>query len=120
MADLTALREIYCTNGDPKIPCTLRKADAQTTDALSLGEKLDREPIHPVDEAEAFARLASQERKGAAAMASEFGVEERYVRQRMKLATLAEAVKAAYRERMIDTATAAKHTQPTRIAQATG
>jgi len=54
----------------------------------------------------AFARLHSQEGKGAAAIASEFGVTDRYVRQRMKLATLTEPVKAAYRDRSIDTATA--------------
>ncbi len=103
---LAALREIHRKNGDPKIPCVLRKVDAATADAMSLGENFGREPMHPLDEAEAFARFASQEGKGAAAIASEFGVNERYVRQRMKLATLAEPVKVAYRERSLDTATA--------------
>jgi len=103
---LAALREIHRNNGDPKIPCVLRKVDEETADALSLGENFGREPMHPLDEAEAFARLASQEGKGAAAIASEFGVTDRYVRQRMKLATLTEPVKAAYRLRTIDTATA--------------
>jgi ParB/RepB/Spo0J family partition protein len=103
---LAALREIHRTNGDPKIPCMLRKVDADTADALSLGENFGREPMHPLDEAEAFAKLASQDGKGAAAIASEFGVTDRYVRQRMKLATLAAPIKAAYREGAIDTATA--------------
>ncbi|MDZ4697103.1 MAG: ParB/RepB/Spo0J family partition protein [Deltaproteobacteria bacterium] len=103
---LAALREIHRNNGDPKIPCVLRNVDQDTADALSLGENFGREPMHPLDEAEAFARLASQEGKGAAAIASEFGVTDRYVRQRMKLATLTESVKAAYRDRTIDTATA--------------
>jgi len=84
---LAALKEIHRNNGDPKIPCVLRKVDQDTADALSLGENFGREPMHPLDEAEAFARLACQEGKGAAAIASEFGVTDRYVRQRMKLAT---------------------------------
>src|SRR5580704_3219364 len=65
-----------------------------------------REAMHPLDEAEAFARLAREEAKGVAAIAAEFGVSEPYVRQRMKLATLADPVKAAYRQGAIDTATA--------------
>src|SRR5262245_4741571 len=52
---LAALREIHHNNGDPKIPCTLRKVDAATADALSLGENVGHEPMHPLDEADAFA-----------------------------------------------------------------
>ena len=103
---LAALREVHRGNGDPKIPCVLRKVDAETADALSLGENFGREPMHPLDEAEAFAKLASHEGKGAAAIASEFGVTDRYVRQRMKLALLAGPIKDAYREGTIDTAMA--------------
>jgi len=103
---LAALREIHRNNGDPKIPCVLRKVDEETADALSLGENFGREPMHPLDEAEAFAKLASQDGKGAEVIASEFGVTDRYVRQRMKLATLAAPIKSAYREGEIDTGTA--------------
>jgi ParB family chromosome partitioning protein len=103
---LAALREIHRHDGDPRVPCVLRKVDADTADALSLGENFGREPMHPLDEADAFAKLASQDGKGAAAIASEFGVTDRYVRQRMKLSMLAPPIKAAYREGTIDTATA--------------
>jgi ParB family transcriptional regulator, chromosome partitioning protein len=103
---LAALREIHRNNGDPKVPCMLRKVDADTADALSLGENFGREPMHPLDESEAFARLASHDGKGAAAIASEFGVTDRYVRQRMKLSMLAAPIKAAFREDAIDTAMA--------------
>jgi ParB family chromosome partitioning protein len=101
-----ALREIYKGDGDPKILCVLRDVDAVTADAMSLGENFGREPMHPLDEAEAFAKLATSDGKDAEAIAAEFGVPEHYVRQRMKLATLAEPVKAAHREGHIDTATA--------------
>jgi len=103
---LRALQEIHRGNGDPKIPCILRDVDAATADAMSLGENFGREPMHPLDEAEAFAKLASNDGKDAKAIAAEFGVSEHYVRQRMKLATLADPVKATYREGKIDTATA--------------
>lgn len=94
---LRALREIHRNDGDPKIPCVLRDVDTATADAMSLGENFGREAMHPLDEAEAFAKLASGDGKDAQAIAAEFGVPEHYVRQRMKLATLAEPVKAAHR-----------------------
>jgi ParB family chromosome partitioning protein len=103
---LRALREIHKGNGDPKIPCVLRDVDTATADAMSLGENFGREAMHPLDEAEAFAKLATTDGKDAEAIAAEFGVPEHYVRQRMKLATLAEPVKSAHREGLIDTATA--------------
>jgi len=56
---LAALREIHRNDGDPRIPCVLRDVDAATGDALSLGENFGREGMHPLDEAEAFAKLAS-------------------------------------------------------------
>jgi ParB family chromosome partitioning protein len=68
---------------------------------LSLAENFAREPVHPLDEAEAFARLASVECRGVAAIASDFGVTEQYVRQRMKLASLAVVVKDAFRQGLI-------------------
>jgi ParB/RepB/Spo0J family partition protein len=103
---LAALREIHRNDGDPKIPCVVRDVDPVTADALALGENFGRAAMHPLDEAEAFAKLASGEGQEAGSIAAEFGVKEHYVRQRMKLATLAEPIKAAYREDTIDTATA--------------
>ena len=104
---LAALREVYRDAArSPKVPCVLRSVDDDTADALALAENFVREPMHPLDEAEAFAKLAREEAKGVEAIAAEFGVSQPYVRQRMKLATLAEPVKAAYRQGTIDTATA--------------
>jgi ParB/RepB/Spo0J family partition protein len=81
---LAALREVH-RDEDPKIPCVLRDVDRTEAEALSLGENFGREAMHPLDEAEAFARLARDDAKGVDAIAAEFGVSERYVRQRMKL-----------------------------------
>ena len=104
---LAALRDLYRdTARPPRVPCILRSVDDDTADALALAENFVREPMHPLDEAEAFAKLAREEAKGVESIAAEFGVSQPYVRQRMKLATLAEPVKAAYRQGSIDTATA--------------
>ena len=104
---LAALRDVYKDSPrPPKVLCVLRSVDDDTADALALAENFVREPMHPLDEAEAFAKLAREEAKGVESIASEFGVSQPYVRQRMKLATLDEPVKAAYRQGAIDTATA--------------
>ena len=104
---LSALRQVHRqSKDDPKINCEVRDVDDSTADALSLSENFAREAMHPLDEAEAFAKLAAEQAKGAEAIASHFGVTERYVKQRMKLAGLAEVVKTAFREEKIDTGTA--------------
>jgi ParB family chromosome partitioning protein len=104
---LAALREIYKDAAKPpKVLCVLRSVDDDTADALALAENFVREAMHPMDEAEAFAKLAREEAKGVESIAAEFGVSQPYVRQRMKLATLAEPIKAGYRQGAIDTGTA--------------
>jgi ParB family chromosome partitioning protein len=104
---LAALREVYKDSAKPpKVLCVLRSVDDDTADALALAENFVREAMHPLDEAIAFAKLAREEAKGVEAIAAEFGMSQSYIRQRMKLATLAEPIKAAYRQGAIDTATA--------------
>lgn len=103
---LRALREIHRNDGDPRIACVLRDVDDETADAVSLGENFGREAMHPLDEAEAFDKLAGEDGKDAGAIAAGFGVEVRYVRQRMKLAGLSKEVKEAYRAGAISTAVA--------------
>ncbi|MDB5324504.1 MAG: ParB-like domain protein, partial [Phycisphaerales bacterium] len=102
---LAALRQIH-RQDDPKIPCILRDVDDSTAEALALTENFIREDMHPLDEAESFARLAADEAKGPDGIAAMFGVTERYVRQRMKLAGLAKVVKTAFRQDEIDIGTA--------------
>ena len=60
---LKALREIHRDDGDPKVPCVLRDVDAVTADAMSLGENFAREAMHPLDEAEAFAKQTEAMRR---------------------------------------------------------
>ena len=78
---LAALREAYKEAAKPpKVPCILRAVDDQTADALALAENFVREPMHPLDEAEAFAKLAQDEAKSVESIAAEFGVSQPYVR----------------------------------------
>ncbi len=93
---LAALREVF-RGEDAKVSCVVRVAEGDAAASLSLAENFAREPMHPLDEAEAFARLASVECKGVSDIATEFGVSQTYVRQRIKLAGLAEPIKVALR-----------------------
>ena len=75
------------------LPCRVLDAtdDAAALD-LSLAENLDRRPMEPFDQHEAFARLVKLG-QGADAIAARFGVTERLVRQRLALAGLIEPIK---------------------------
>ena len=103
---LAALRELFkdaAAPVDPKIACILKQVTADEGLSAALAENFVREPMHPLDEAEAFAALAREEGQGAEEIASRFGVTPAFVRQRMKLAALADLLKNAYREGTIDT-----------------
>lgn len=99
---LLALREIH-GKANPFIPCMVHNVDESAAGTLSLGENFAREAMHPLDEAAAFSALASAEGVDALGVAHDFGVSERYVKQRMKLADLAKPIAAAYRAGTIDT-----------------
>ncbi|MCY2953392.1 MAG: hypothetical protein NTU53_15645 [Planctomycetota bacterium] len=55
---------IHRGDGHPKIPCEVRAVDDLTADAMSLAENFAREGMHPLDEAESFAKLAREDAKG--------------------------------------------------------
>lgn len=102
---LKALRTIH-RKADPEIACHVTDVDAATADGMALAENAIRQDMHPIDEAEAYAKLARAEAKDVDAIAAAFGVRPRYVRQRMKLAALAEPIKTACRASEIDLVTA--------------
>ena len=103
---LAALREVH-KGDDPRVPCIIRPDEGDdAARAVVLAENFAREPMHPLDEATTFAKLAKEDGRDAEAIAADFGVTPAYVRQRMKLASLADVAQAAYRAGGIDTATA--------------
>lgn len=71
---------------DHPVPC--RIVTPEQAVALSLAENQQREPMHPVDEAEAFAALVAAKTKKKT-IAALYGVTPRYIDQRLKLASVA-------------------------------
>lgn len=84
---------------DYGVSCALAATDAAT--ALSLAENQQREALHPVDEALAFARLTTDEKMKPAAIAVLYGVTKRYVAQRLALASLPALLLNAARESVL-------------------
>ena len=92
---LTRLAQDGHLSNDHEVPCLLRAAEEATE--LSLAANEVRVAMHPADQVEAFTRLIDQ---GAtvSAVAARFGVTERLVEQRLKLARVAPELLQAYRE----------------------
>lgn len=65
---------------------------------ISLDENVTREAMHPVDQFEAFKRLADERGYGPEEIGARFGVSATVVRQRLRLGAAAPELMAAYRE----------------------
>lgn len=65
---------------------------------VSLAENVVREPMHPADQALAFARLAEEGGLGAEEIAARFGVTPAVVRQRLRLGAASPRLIELYRE----------------------
>ena len=88
------------------LPCLVLDAgdDVAALEA-SLAENLERLPMEPFDQHEAFAQLVKRG-QGVATIAACFGVTERLVKQRLALANLTEAIKREARKGDLDIADA--------------
>lgn len=64
---LAALREVH-RGEEVGVECVSKRVDDDMAASMSLAENFAREPMHPLDEAEAFARLARDECKGVEVM----------------------------------------------------
>lgn len=81
-----------------KVPVSVRKQLPQRdADRISTVENVQREPMHPIDEAEAFANLL-QGGADIAYVAVETGMSVQTVRRRLALASLSDEAKTAVRE----------------------
>lgn len=87
------------------LPCAiLEDGDDATAIAASLAENVARLPMDEIDQFHAFKALADQGRS-VDAIASDFGVTDRLVKQRLALASLLPAILDAYRDEEIDAKT---------------
>ena len=81
---LKSLAEAGTIETDRPIPCHVLDAEADATE-ISLAENVQREPMHPADEFDAFKALI-ESGMPAADVAARFGVTETVVQKRLKLA----------------------------------
>jgi ParB family chromosome partitioning protein len=99
---LVALNHVH---GDPAtpIPCSVLPAglDDDKLLEISLAENVTRLDMHPLDECEAFAKLAGAG-KNLPAVAAAFNVSERFVKQRLILAALPAKARELYRAGKIE------------------
>jgi ParB family chromosome partitioning protein len=93
LAAMQALQKGGKLPKDHTVPCQI--ADEGKASELSLAENTVREEMHPADEFEAFAALSKQH--NAADIAKRFGVTEKHVHQRMRLARVAPELMKTYR-----------------------
>lgn len=97
---------------DQEVPCVIRDetdSDARETSAV---ENIGRLAMHPVDEFEHFADLATQG-KSDTEIAQRYGIPERRVRQRRALGALVPEIRDAWRSGRIDADTAQAFTLTT-------
>jgi len=81
---------------DDTVACQILPAEANATE-ISLAENFVREEMHPADEFDAFKMLADQNMP-AADIAARFGVTEKVVLERLKLARVSPVIIKAYRD----------------------
>jgi len=88
------------------LPCMVLDAtDDAAALEISLAENVERLPMEPFDQHEAFARLVELG-QGAGDIAARFGVTERLVKQRLALANLIDGIKREARKGQIKIADA--------------
>lgn len=93
LAAMQALQKEGKLPKDHTVAC--RIADDEKASELSLAENTVREEMHPADEFDAFAALSKEH--NPADIARRFGVTEKHVHQRMRLARVAPELMKAYR-----------------------
>ncbi|WP_085338739.1 ParB/RepB/Spo0J family partition protein [Aquidulcibacter paucihalophilus] len=95
LAALKLLLKRKAITSDFEVPCQILPADL--AEEASLAENVQRVAMHPLDEVEAFGRLAA-EGQTEDAIAARFGATVRHVRQRLALAALSPVLKEALRK----------------------
>ncbi|MCU0886150.1 MAG: ParB/RepB/Spo0J family partition protein [Beijerinckiaceae bacterium] len=94
LAALKLLQKRKVITGEFEVPCTIVPGDI--AEEASLAENVQRVAMHPLDEVEAFGRLAASGLLEDA-IAARFGASVRHVRQRLALSALSPVLKAAFR-----------------------
>src|SRR5690348_9687362 len=96
---LTAMQALVkkkVLQADAPVSCVVVASDASATE-ISLAENVVREQMHPADQFEAFKALADSGTP-AADIGARFGVTEKVVLQRLKLARVSPVIIKAFRD----------------------
>lgn len=101
---LTALQKLL--GPDDLVAVVVVECDDREAAEASIAENVERVALHPVDEYNAYSRLAAQGMKPSD-IAERFGVKLRWVEQRLQLAALAPELRAAWRAGKMDAEQAA-------------
>jgi len=92
---LSALAEAGRIAPDAPVPCRVIPGSADPTE-ISLTENVVREPMHPADQFVAFRALVD-DGSSVADIAARFGMAEKAIKQRLRLARVSPVVFEAYR-----------------------
>jgi ParB family chromosome partitioning protein len=84
------------------LPCVVREIDDATLMKIATIENLQREDIHPLDEAEGYARLIAKGDYDVELLAKEVGRSPSYIYQRLKLQDLIPPAKKQLEEGKIE------------------
>ena len=93
---LIALRDSSDIPADHPIPCLILDSDADPRE-IALAENTARAAMHPADQALVFRTLVNNKRNTVTEIASRFGLSERTVNMRLRMANLHADILAAYR-----------------------
>lgn len=96
LSALTLLAEQGSLDKDSPVEAHIFKINDEEAREISLAENVVRRQIHPADEFEAFNHLA-EEGRGVSEIAAAFGVTEKHVQKRMKLAKVSPVIIQAFR-----------------------
>ncbi len=94
---LAAFHMIYGADSDQPINCTVREVDGAGAFEDSLTTAVTAKQLHPVDQYEAFARLA-QGGKENEEIARQYGLSDKDVQRALALGALSPKVRAAWRD----------------------
>ncbi len=100
LAALKLLARQKTITGTAEIACNVL-ADNEDASEISLAENIERQPMHPADQFDAF-KAQADAGKGPEEIAGRFGISPAVVRQRLKLATVSPRLLDLYRADAMD------------------
>lgn len=92
--------------GIDHIPATVRNLTDDEVLEIQIIENLQREAVHPMEEAEGYALLMQRGHHSAEELADKIGKSKAYVYARLKLTALCDAAREAFREGKLTASTA--------------